>query len=74
MSNTFEQGWAAKPFKVQFPQLSDESASRLDAINEAITLLYLSGIITHSMVASARQKKFPKVVADALAKSTASTP
>lgn len=67
MSTTFEQGWAARPFKEQFPQLSDASAERLDAINEAITTVYVGGIATHGWVDQIRKTKFPKIVAEALA-------
>ena len=37
---TFEQGWAAKPFKEQFPDMDTDVATRLDRINEAITKLF----------------------------------
>lgn len=66
MKLTFEQGWGARPFKEQFPQLSTATAQRLDDINAAITLLYVRDLITESMMLSARNKKFPKVVAAAL--------
>lgn len=66
MKLTFEQGWGARPFKEQFPQLSDATAQRLDDINAAITLLYVRDVITESMMLTARNKKFPKAVATAL--------
>ena len=71
MSETFEQGWAARPFKEQFPELSDKEAERLDKINAAITLLSIAGILTFSQRDSIRQKKMPKVVAAAISKSRA---
>lgn len=73
MNITFEQGWAARPFKEQFPQLSDNAAGHLDRVNAAITDLYLSEVITHSAMENARQKKFPKLVAKALAEAHAET-
>lgn len=66
MSNTFEQGWAARPFKAQFPELDDKDAERLDRLNMAITDLYIGDLLTDSQVDAIRQKKFPKVVAKAV--------
>lgn len=40
MSETFEQGWAARPFKEQFPEPSDREADRLDRLNCAIMLFF----------------------------------
>ena len=59
---TFEQGWAAKPFKEQFPDMDTDVATRLDRINEAITTLILEDMITESQMNAIRQKKFPKLV------------
>lgn len=68
MSETFEQGWAARPFKEQFPELSHKEAKRLDDINAAITLLSIVGILTFGQSDAIRQKKMPKVVSAAIAK------
>lgn len=62
---TFEQGWGARPFKEQFPQLDDEDAAKLDEINGAITLLFAHGVLTYSMTSNARSR-LPRVVAEAL--------
>lgn len=62
MSNTFEQGWAARPFKEQFPELSDKSAERLDRLNLAITDMLMADLITCSQGDAIRQKRFPKLV------------
>ena len=59
---TFEQGWAAKPFKEQFPDMDTDVATRLDRINEAITTLLIGGMITYSQMTTIREKKFPKLV------------
>lgn len=64
MSNTFEQGWAAKPFKEQFPELSEKEAERLDRLNMSITDMLLAGLITDSQSAAIRQKRFPKLVGE----------
>lgn len=62
MSNTFEQGWAARPFKEQFPELDDKAAEHLDRLNHAITDMLLSDLLTDSQVRDIRTKKFPKLV------------
>lgn len=67
MSITFEQGWAARPFKVQFPQLSDDSAAQLDAINSAITTLWVEDLLTDSTYSLLRNRKFPQIVSRKLA-------
>ena len=59
---TFEQGWAAKPFKEQFPNMDESAAGRLDEINSAITTLLIGGMITYSQMTTIREKKFPKLV------------
>ena len=59
---TFEQGWAAKPFKEQFPDMDESAAGRLDEINSAITTLLIGGMITFSQMTTIREKKFPKLV------------
>ena len=65
---TFEQGWAAKPFKEQFPDMDTDVATRLDRINEAITTLFLEDMITDSQMIAIRQKKFLKMVGREVAK------
>ena len=62
MKNTFEQGWSAKPFKEQFPELSDTDAKNLDEVNKAICLLYFTDLTTHAQNVSIRNTKFPKLV------------
>ena len=59
---TFEQGWAAKPFKEQFPDMDESAAGHLDEINSAITTLMVGGMITYSQMTIIREKKFPKLV------------
>lgn len=59
---TFEQGWAAKPFKEQFPQLSEAQAKKLDDLNSAITLLSIHGLLTDSQIKIVRGNKMPKAV------------
>lgn len=71
MSETFEQGWAARPFKEQFPELDDADAERLDKINSAITLLSMADMLTFSQTDAIRQKKMPKVVSAAVSKARA---
>lgn len=46
--SSFELGWAARPFKEQFPQLPDETAAHLDADNKALIRLRLRGYLTDS--------------------------
>ena len=46
MKITFAQGWSARPFKEQFPELTDIEAQKLDKVNEAITRLYLDDMLT----------------------------
>lgn len=67
MKETFEQGWLARPFKNQFPELSDAEANSLDDCNEAITLLYMCDLITGSQKDVIRQKKMPKLVTKTIA-------
>jgi hypothetical protein len=64
MTETFEQGWAARPFKEQFPELSDAAASRLDQLNLAVIDMLMAGLITDSQADAIRKKKFPKFVSD----------
>lgn len=59
---TFEQGWGAKPFKEQFPELADSQAKRLDDLNHAITTLSVHGFLTDSQIKIIREKKMPKSV------------
>lgn len=62
MKKTFEQGWAARSFKEQFPDLSDKDAVHLDQVNHAITMLLMADMITSSQCSAIRQKRFPKLV------------
>ena len=62
MSDTLEQGWAARPFKEQFPELDDKVADRLDRLNLGITDMLIADLITDSQAHAIRQKKFPKLV------------
>ena len=62
MKKTFEQGWAADPFKDQFPELEEKDAKHLDNVNHAITMLLLSDMITSSQCDNIRSKRFPKLV------------
>lgn len=64
MSQTFEQGWAARPFKEQFPFLPDREAERLDRLNMAITDMVMADLITNSQLDSIRHKRFPKLVGE----------
>lgn len=66
MSNTFEQGWAARPFKEQFPGLPEKEAARLDRLNHAITDMVMADLITHSQCLVIRGKRFPKLVSEVL--------
>lgn len=62
MKETFEQGWSARPFKEQFPELEAAEAKRLDEVNHAISSLYFEEMITDSQRKTIRNKKFPKMV------------
>ena len=66
MKITFAQGWSARPFKEQFPELTDIEAQKLDKVNEAITRLYLDDMLTDSQLAAIRDKKFPRLVSEAV--------
>lgn len=68
MSGTFEQGWAARPFAEQFPQMDAKEAGRLDRLNRAITDLYMADMLTDSQVKAIREKKMPRAVGKAVAK------
>lgn len=72
MAEIFEQGWSARPFKQQFPELSDSEADLLDKINEAITRLYMADCLTDSQKDMIRQKKFPKLVSSVISKARSS--
>lgn len=65
---TFEQGWSARPFGEQFPELPPDRAAWLDRLNAGITDMRLSGLMTDSAACAARDKKFPKIVSAELAK------
>jgi len=62
MNKTFSQGWAAEPFKRQFPEMDEKDAAHLDRLNHAITDMLLSDLLTQSQVDGIRQKRFPKLV------------
>ena len=62
MEDIFEQGLAARPFKEQFPELSDIEAQKLDKVNEAITRLYFADLLTDAQLITIRDKKFPNLV------------
>ena len=62
MKITFAQGWSARPFKEQFPELTDIEAQKLDKVNEAITRLYLDDMLTDDQLYAIRDKKFPRLV------------
>lgn len=71
---TFEQGWAARPFKEQFPELDDKAAERLDRLNMGITEMLMADLITDSQAHAIRQKRFPKLVSALVAKARSATP
>ena len=62
MKITFAQGWSARPFKEQFPELTDIEAQKLDKVNEAITRLYLDDMLTDEQIYTIRDEKFPRLV------------
>ena len=66
MKDTFEQGWSARPFKEQFPELTDIEAQKLDEVNKAISTLYIDDMLTDSQLDAIRDKKFPRMVAKVL--------
>ena len=66
MKITFEQGLAARPFKEQFPELSDFEAQRLDKVNEGIYRLYFDDMLTDDQLYAIRDKKFPRLVSEAV--------
>ena len=66
MKETFEQGWSARPFKEQFPELTDLEAQKLDKLNEAITTLYFDDMLTDAQLDTIRSKKFPRLVSEAV--------
>lgn len=66
MKITFAQGWSARPFKEQFPELTDLEAQKLDKVNEAITRLYLDDMLTDGQLDTIRDKKFPRLVSKAI--------
>ena len=65
---TFEQGWAARPFAEQFPELPADRAAWLDRLNRGITDMLISGLVTDSAADAVRNKKFPKIVSKEVAK------
>ena len=66
MKVTFEQGWSARPFKEQFPELSDFEAQRFDKVNEGIYRLYFDDMLTDGQLDAIRDKKFPRLVSKAV--------
>ena len=66
MKVTFEQRWSARPFKEQFPELSDFEAQRLDKVNKAISTLYFDDMLTDDQLYKIRDKKFPRLVTEAV--------
>ena len=66
MKDTFEQGLAARPFKEQFPELSDFEAQRLDKVNEGIYRLYFDDMLTDGQLYAIRDEKFPRLVSEAV--------
>ena len=66
MKITFEQGWSARPFKEQFPELSDFEAQRLDKVNEGIYRLYFDDMLTDDQLYKIRDEKFPRLVSEAV--------
>ena len=66
MKITFEQGWSARPFKEQFPELSDFEAQRLDKVNEGIYRLYFDDMLTDDQMYKIRDEKFPRLVSEAV--------
>ena len=66
MKDTFEQGWSARPFKEQFPELTDIEAQSLDKVNEAICRLYFDDMLTRPQLDIIRTKKFPDLVSEAV--------
>ena len=62
MKITIEQGLSARPFKEQFPELSDFEAQRLDKVNEGIYRLYFDDMLTDSQLYKIRDEKFPRLV------------
>ena len=66
MKDTVEQGWSARPFKEQFPELTDLEAQKLDKLNEAISTLYFDDMLTDGQLDTIRTKKFPRLVSKAV--------
>jgi len=66
MTEAFEQGWSARKFKEQFPELPEDVAENLDKLNYSITYLLLQGLITDGEKEKIRQKRFPRIVAKAV--------
>ena len=64
MKVTFAQGWTARPFKEQFPELTDTEARKLDKLNKAITMMYLDDLLTDEQLYTIRDEKFPCLVSE----------
>lgn len=58
---TIEMGWAARPFKDQFPDLAEKAAAALDADSAALTRLKIRGILTAGEHRKACQRFAAKV-------------
>lgn len=59
--NSVQMGWGALPMNEQHPVLHDDVAAQFDADNEAVSRLYLRGLITQSQADAARKKYVAKV-------------
>jgi hypothetical protein len=70
MSRMLEQGWAARPFSEQFPELTNDDAKRLDNLNAAVTDLSISNLLTPTEYEKIRRNRFPKLVKKLLKKSS----
>lgn len=63
--SSFELGWSARPFKEQFPQLSDNEAMLFDEDNKALLRLRVRGYLTEK-ARDAVVKKIGKALETAL--------
>lgn len=59
--NSVQMGWGALPMKQQHPVLHEDVASQFDADNEAVSRLFLRGLITQSQADGARKRYVTKV-------------
>ena len=56
MADFVEFGWSAPPMAEQFPTLSAKEAQKFDALNKAIIMCHLHGLIPDSVRDSAIRK------------------